>query len=155
MFEGKSVEKKQSFGTRLGYSYSPVTFLPILVVAKKDILVTGFSVMSFAATTATIEVYKLKEAGSFVGEEHNPDAWTLIGSTTIDTLDNRPTPLPPGTISDVAIRSGATQSFYVTFHSDTNYNRYSRASTYGEVNAENSDLQFKVVSCHCLVLWIV
>ena len=102
--------------------------------------------MAFAATTATVEVYKLKKPGSFVGQEYNPSAWTLVGSATIETLDNKPTALPPGTISNVIIQQGMTQSFYVTFQANTNYNRYSRASQYGEIYAQNEDLQFKVVS---------
>jgi hypothetical protein len=118
-----------------------------LVFAKNGIQVTGFSVMAYAATTAVVEIYKLKQLGSFIGEEYNADAWTLIGSAKINTFDNKPTPLPPGTISNAIIQQGTTQSFYVTFRSDTNYNRYSRASRYGDVVAENDDLQFKVVSC--------
>lgn len=102
--------------------------------------------MAFAATTAVVEVYKLNQPGSFVGEEYNPDAWTLIGSATIATLDNEPTALPSGTISNVVMAEGTTQSFYVTFQADTNYNRYSRASRYGEISAQNDDIQFKVVS---------
>lgn len=116
------------------------------VVARKDLKITGFSVTTFAATTAIVEVYKLNKPGSFVGEEYNADAWTLIGSATLETLENKPTALPPGSISGVIVKQATTQAFYVTFQADTNYNRYSRASRYGEIYAQNDDIQFKVVS---------
>ena len=139
-------------------------------MAKKDLQIKGFSgmkcfsrwapslassvshsarattVTTFAATSATVEVYKLKRIGSFVGEELNPDAWTLIGRVTLDTFENRPTAIPPGTIDPVIIEQATTQAFYVTFQADSNYNRYSRASKFGDVAAQNDDIQFKVVS---------
>ena len=116
------------------------------ICAKTDLKVTGFAVTPYAATTVVVEVYKLNELGSFVGNEYLPDAWTLIGAATIETRENVPNPLPPGTIAPVEIRKDTTQSFYVTFQADTNYNRYSRASVFGAVSTENEDIQFKVVS---------
>ncbi|CAB9504868.1 Peptidyl-Asp metalloendopeptidase [Seminavis robusta] len=114
------------------------------VVAKKDLKITGFSVMAYAATTAVVEVYKLSELGSFVGNERNPQAWQLIGGATLDTKENKASALPFQTIEAVEVSKGETQSFYVTFHANTNYNRYSRASQFGDVFAQNDDIQFKV-----------
>jgi hypothetical protein len=115
------------------------------VVAKKDLKITGFSVTAYAATTVVVEVYMLNELGSFVGNEYNPAAWTLIGGATLDTRENQATPLPPESISSVLVKQGTSQAFYVTFQAETNYNRYSRATQFGDVHAENDDIQFKVV----------
>lgn len=118
------------------------------VVAKTDVKVTGFAVTPYAATTCIVAVYKLNELGDFVGKELDPAAWTLIGRAEIETKENEFNALPPGTIDPVFVKEGTTQSFYVTFQDDTNYNRYSRASKFGEVASENNDIQFKVVSAN-------
>ena len=116
------------------------------LVAKTDLKVTGFAVTPYAATTCIVAVYKLNELGDFVGKERESLAWTLIGRVEIETKENEFNTLPPGTIDPVIIKAGTTQSFYVTFQDDTNYNRYSRASAFGDVASENDDIQVKVVS---------
>jgi hypothetical protein len=117
------------------------------VVAKRDLKITGFAVTAFAATTVTVEVYKMKNSGTHIGNEYNPGAWTLIGGATIRTRADRPTSLPPGSLSGgVTIPEGSIQAFYITYQADNNYNRYSRASQLGDVYAQNDDIQFKVVS---------
>jgi hypothetical protein len=115
------------------------------VVAKRDLKITGFSVTAYAATTVVVEVYMLNELGSFVSNEYDPSAWTLIGGATLATRENQATPLPPESISSVFVKQATSQAFYVTFQAETNYNRYSRAIQFGDVYAENDDIQFKVV----------
>lgn len=116
------------------------------IIAKTDLKVTGFSVTPYAATTCIVEVYKLNQPGSFAGKERDSEAWTLIGRAEIETKENQPNTLPPGIIDPVIVNAATTQAFYVTFQDETNYNRYSRAHTFGEVVAQNDDIQFKVVS---------
>ena len=116
------------------------------VVAKKDLKITGFAVTAFAATTVTVEIYKLKNLGTFVGQEYNPGAWTLIGGATMQTKADEPTNLPPGSLrSGVTVQQGTTQAFYITYQANSNYNRYTRAAELGRIYAQNDDIQFKVV----------
>ena len=117
------------------------------VVAKSDLKVTGFAVIPYASTTCIVEVYKLNELGSFIGKERDPEAWTLVGRVEIESRENQFNELPTGTIDPVVINADTTQAFYVTFQDDTNYNRYSKATRYVDVAADNDEIQFKVVRC--------
>lgn len=116
------------------------------IVAKKRIRVTNLAVTSYASTIATIEIFILKNPGSFEGHEYDKRKWQLIGITTIQTTKNHPSTLPEDTFLPVEIEEGQTQAFYVTFREDTNYNRYTRGTSVGEVYAQNDEIQFKTVS---------
>lgn len=63
----------------------------------------------------TLEVYY--RVGGYSGYEGSPDAWTLLGSQTIEALGaNNPTPLAVG---GVTLTPGVTYGFYITLASES------------------------------------
>ncbi|MBN1909239.1 MAG: hypothetical protein JW818_05840 [Pirellulales bacterium] len=80
------------------------------------------------------------KAGSYVGFEHDPAAWTLIGVASVEAGGSGvlvPLPLP----IDVAIPAGETYSFYVAASSGGIW--YTNGTEAGAVCASDENLQIK------------
>jgi Metallo-peptidase family M12 len=111
------------------------------VRAKTDLKVTNFAMHAYAATTVTIEVYMKKTVGTCVGTQKDSSQWQRIGQATfVSKGAGVPTILPTGTFPPVSVKAGDIQAFYITFKSNTNYNRYSPGNTLGKVQSSNADL---------------
>lgn len=76
--------------------------------AKTDIVITSFDV-NLAPGTHNVSVYY--KAGTYVGFETTPGAWTFLGSANVTSVANdSPTALPVG---GLAIPAGQTYGLYV------------------------------------------
>ncbi len=91
------------------------------LTATNELTILCFDVNLYAGTTANYEIYY--RPGTFVGNETNAAAWTLVGSTTgLASLGNNiPTPIP--ITVNVTIPAGQTYGFYITndFGAGTSY----------------------------------
>lgn len=89
--------------------------------ATNTITITCFDANLYAGTTANYEIYF--RAGTFIGNESNSAAWTLVGTTTGLTSagNNLPTPIPIPV--NITIPAGQTYGFYITndFGGGTSY----------------------------------
>ncbi|KAI2505407.1 subtilase-like protein [Fragilaria crotonensis] len=80
--------------------------------------------------------------GTILGTQSNPFHWRKIGTATFQTNSaGSPSILPEGTFFPVTIKAGVTQAYYITFTQDTNLNRFSEGSTFGSLQAFDSDLR--------------
>lgn len=109
------------------------------IVGVTPVVITGFDVNM--AGTATIEVYSITAGTTYVGNETNPAAWTLLGTApgVVGAGLGVPTPVP--LILSVPINPGQVQGFYVTVTTGTL--AYTAGSVLGSVFASNSDIQFR------------
>lgn len=110
------------------------------IVGLTPVVITGFDVHMATGATATVEVYAVTAGTSYVGNETNAAAWTLLGSATgvVSAGAGVPTPVP--ITLNVPINPAQTQGFYVTTTAGTL--QYTNGTTLGAVFAANSDIQF-------------
>lgn len=110
------------------------------IVGVTSVVITGFDVHMPTGTTATIEVYAVTAGTTYVGNETNAAAWTLLGSAAgvVSAGAGLPTPVP--LTLNVPIVPGQVQGFYVTTTAATL--SYTNGSVLGAVFAFNSDIQF-------------
>ena len=115
------------------------------IVATNNVIITGFDI-NMDPGADTVEVYAVTGGGTFVGNETNTAAWTLIASVPVTSLatsaaaPGTPTPIPAGFC--VAIPAGSTQGFYVTMTTTTLIN-YTNGTTQGAVYASDANIQFQ------------
>jgi hypothetical protein len=110
--------------------------------ANVNLRIINLAVHASSATAVTVEIWKKKTVGSFVGgSESNPQEWEIIGEVSfISQANGMPSILPQNSFPPVSIQAGNIQAFYVTFSGDTNYNRYSPGSAVGKIQATNRDM---------------
>ncbi|HEX5050739.1 MAG TPA: hypothetical protein VFZ65_03105 [Planctomycetota bacterium] len=108
------------------------------IVGVQPVVISGFDVN--LTGTATIEVYKITAGTSYVGNEANPSAWTLLGTAAnvVGAGPGVPTPVPLAL--NVPINPAQVQGFYVTTTAGTL--TYTNGTLLGSVFAQNSDIQF-------------
>lgn len=108
------------------------------IVGVNAVVITGFDV--HLTGTATIEVYAVTNGTSYVGNEANPAAWTLLGSVpnVVGAGAGVPTTVP--LTINVPVNPSQVQGFYVTTTAGTL--TYTNGTTLGNVFASNSDIQF-------------
>jgi hypothetical protein len=82
------------------------------IVGVTPVVITGFDVN--LTGTATIEVYTVTAGTTYVGNEANPGAWTLLGTApnVVGAGAGVPTTVP--IILNVSINPSQTRGFYVT-----------------------------------------
>lgn len=82
------------------------------ITTTNTITINCFDAALYSGTTANYEIYY--RAGTFIGNESNAGAWTLVGTTTGLTSAgiNVPTPIPIPV--NVTIPAGQTYGFYIT-----------------------------------------
>jgi len=109
------------------------------LVAINDVSICGFDV-NLDVGTWDLEVYGVTGGGTFVGNETNSSAWTLIGSAAgvVSNGLNAPTPLPISLMTPMT--AGTTQGFYVTVTNGSGI-KYTNGTTAGAVYAADSNLQ--------------
>jgi hypothetical protein len=109
------------------------------ISALTDITITGFVAQPQTGTTSYEIYYK---AGSFVGNETNPSAWTLVGGATnlFSSIPN--TIFLPVTIN-VTIPAGQTFGWYVTSTNNALKLYNTIGSQTGNIFTSNADLVFK------------
>ena len=110
------------------------------VVGLLPVIITGFDVHMPAATTATVEVYAVTAGTSYIGNETNPAAWTLLGSVANVTSAGTGVPTPVALTLNVPVNPSQVQGFYVTTTAGTL--SYTNGTLIGAVFAANSDIQF-------------
>ena len=110
------------------------------VVAKTNIVITGFDMNLFetAGTSVTIEVYG--KPGTWVGSETTVGDWTLL-ATAMTTSAGTGNPTSIQNVINQSILSGDTYSFYVTTNNPTSYLRYTNGTAIGNVFIENTEVQ--------------
>lgn len=108
------------------------------IVGVTPVVITGFDVN--LTGTATIEVYSITAGTTYVGNEANPAAWTLLGTApnVVGAGAGVPT-LVPLTLN-VPINPAQQQGFYVTVTAGTL--AYTNGTVLGSVFASNADIQF-------------
>jgi hypothetical protein len=108
------------------------------LVGVTPVVITGFDVN--LTGTATIEVYSVTAGTTYVGNETNSSAWTLLGSAAnvVGLGAGVPTPVP--LTFNVPINPSQVQGFYVTTTAGTL--TYTNGTSLGAVFASNSNLQF-------------
>ncbi len=80
--------------------------------------------------TATIEVYQTTTANTYVGNETDASAWTLIGSATVTSNGaGNPTPV---VIPGYTLAAGETRGIYVTTTGAPDMNYTNGANTYND-----------------------
>lgn len=100
--------------------------------------ITGFHV-NIVPSEADIEVW-IKN-GSYVGYEHNPDAWGNIVSTRIEGRgQNEPTLIPSESFHPLRVHAPELLSLYVTLTTKVGM-RYSVGSEEGRIFAQNDDIR--------------
>ena len=108
--------------------------------ALKDLSIVNFEIAIQQREEYSVEIYTL--AGSFDGFARSADAWTAIGSSTVNGAGSRErVPLHQNDIDEVQITAGSTQAFYVTLPG-RGYLSYSFGSNFGAVYASDDNLQF-------------
>ena len=111
------------------------------IKATKDVTITNFAVHATSASIGTVEIYKKKTTGRLLGPHPDSTLWTKMGQATFATnSEGQPSVLPEGTFPPVFVKAGSIQAFYVAFTPNTNLNRYSQGSKYGNTQASNADL---------------
>ncbi len=107
------------------------------IVAVTPVVITGFDI--HLSGSATVEVYAVTAGTSYVGNDANPSAWTLLGSAAVVGAGiGVPTPVP--LTLNVPINPAQQQGFYVTV--TTGVVQYTNGTSLGSVFASNSDIQF-------------
>ncbi len=91
--------------------------------------------------TWDMEVYVVTGGGTYVGNEQNAAAWTLLGTATgvVSNGVGAATPLPMSINTPIA--AGATQGFYVTVTNGTAI-AYTNGTTLGAVFASDANIAF-------------
>jgi len=109
------------------------------IVGVTPVVITGFDV--HMTGTATIEVYSVTAGTTFVGNDNNPAAWTLLGTApnVVGAGLGVPTPVP--ITLNVPINPGQQRGFYVTTTSTAGTTEHGLATLIGSVFAQNSDIQ--------------
>ena len=110
------------------------------IVGVQSVTITGFDI-HVGTGTWDVAVYRTASGTSYVGNEANASAWTLLGTATgvAGLGQGVPTPLPL-TLS-VPIGSGTTQGFYVTVTNGTSI-IYTNGTAVGNVYAQDGFIQF-------------
>jgi len=108
------------------------------IVGVTPVVITGFDVN--LTGTATIEVYTVTAGTTYVGNEANPGAWTLLGTApnVVGAGAGVPTTVP--IILNVSVNPSQTRGFYVTTTAGTL--AYTNGTLVGSVFAQNSNIQF-------------
>lgn len=96
------------------------------------------------ATAATIEVYVVTGGGTYVGNETNAAAWTMVASVNVTGAGagvptNLNLPAVSG-FSPILIAPGQTQGFYITTTGPTM--TYTNGTAFGNLFASDSFLEF-------------
>ena len=112
----------------------------LVAVAGVPIVIQSFDVNIDTGITDLIEVYALTAGGSYIGNEANAGAWTLIGSATV-TSAGTDVPTPLNLSLNFVIPGGATQAFYITTTATTSIN-YTNGTTEGASFANDGFLDF-------------
>jgi hypothetical protein len=82
------------------------------------------------------------KSGTYVGNENNSGAWTLVGSATNVTAQPMGTPTPLPIPINVVIAGGQVEAFYVTSTNTTISQYYTNGTSVGNVFSSTADLQF-------------
>ena len=111
------------------------------LTSVNDITIQCFDVHSSAlvGTAVTFEVYAVTAGGTFVGNETNAAAWTLLA--TVSGISNGPgAPTPLGLGLGFQMPAGTTQGFYVTGNGSGV--SYTNGTAQGALFASDANLQF-------------
>ncbi len=109
------------------------------IVAINDVRICDLDVHLSSVGPETVAVYAVSAGGSFLGNENNPAAWTLLGMANVMGAGaGNPVPLHLGL--GVPIPAGSRHGFYVTCTTGGDLLYTSGAST-GSVYASDSNLQ--------------
>ena len=111
--------------------------------ATTDISICSFDVHTSAAAPGLVaEVYTVTAGGTYVGNEANAAAWTLVGTTTF-------TGLGPGVVTPlnmslgITMPAGTTLGFYVTVQGTVPaFLAYTNGTNLGGVFASDANLTF-------------
>jgi len=104
------------------------------IVAINEVTIDGFDGNLDAGTG---DVYIYYKSGTYVGNETNSAAWTLIGSTSVTSSGaGSPTTIPIPV--DVTIPTGQTYAFFV--YTDVG-NDYTNGSSAGNVYVQDANIQ--------------
>ncbi|MCB9831627.1 MAG: hypothetical protein H6807_04060 [Planctomycetes bacterium] len=140
LLAGQGLAQYQLPTPGLASNVSPGTMFDIQA-GTADIRITGFDTY-FQAGLAEVEIYRVTNGTSFVGNENDANAWTLVATATISSNGgSTPTQLPCAL--DVDIRAGATQGFYITVSTGLVYLNYRTGTNSGGVLAANTDLTIR------------
>ena len=104
----------------------------VTVLGTADVTITSFDINCDVGAT-NFEVYY--KAGTYVGSETTPGAWTLAGSLAGVTCNGLDVPTPLA-IGGIVIPAGQTYGLYVTDASGTGINYTNGANTFA-----NADIQ--------------
>ncbi|MAB89506.1 MAG: hypothetical protein CMJ90_08620 [Planctomycetes bacterium] len=97
--------------------------------------------LNLSPGTHDVEIYIVTGGGSFVGNEANAAAWTLIGSATGIVSNGTGVPTPCPITMNTTIPAGATQGFYVTV-SNGGIMWYSSGTVPGALFASDANISF-------------
>lgn len=87
------------------------------VIGASPVTITSFDIHVDNLNLHTAEVYYVTGGGSYMGNETNPAAWTLLGSQQVTGAGvGNPTPLPVGGLT---VNPGETYGLYVTMSTCT------------------------------------
>src|SRR5262245_11084606 len=103
------------------------------VVATQSINVTGFQ-QNLPGGSHNLQIYT--KAGSWIGFQNTPSAWTLIGSATGVTSAGLGIPTPIPITTNWSIAPSSTRAFYITSSGTTNI-AYSNGTSVGSVAAQD------------------
>jgi hypothetical protein len=83
------------------------------IKVSKKIVVTAFDIHTYSATNAHVFAYYKK--GTYVGFEHDQEAWTEIANVWVQGAGSpNPTHIPAEDVTPVTVEAGETCSFYIT-----------------------------------------
>jgi hypothetical protein len=113
-------------------------------ISASTVFITGFDQSFFSAGTAALyEVYTVTAGTTYVGNETNPGAWTLQGSTTGLAHPTALTAVPVPIVLSIPIAPGTTRGFYLT--TNTDIVAYTNgASPAGTVFVADANIQFHI-----------
>jgi hypothetical protein len=113
------------------------------LVGLNTVIITGFDI-NLEVGANDIEVYTCN-TGTYVGNETNSAAWTLVGSAqgVPSSGTDVPTPVNFQPPLQIVLGAGMTQGFYVTATNATSNNfSYTNGSSLGAVFAADANIQF-------------
>ncbi|MBL8752667.1 MAG: hypothetical protein JNK15_05145 [Planctomycetes bacterium] len=111
------------------------------VTALQNVAITGCDV-SLDPGVWDLAVYTLTNGSTYVGNETNAAAWTLLGSAigVVSNGFNVPTPLPIAINSSIG--AGQTRAFYITCTNGNGMN-YIGGTSAGAVYAQDANIQIR------------
>lgn len=122
-----------------------------IVAIGGGVTINSFDVNLNTGVTDTVQVWAVTGGGTFVGNETNPAAWTMLGQAMV-TSNGTGTPTPLNLNLAYLVPAGVTQGFHVSATTANNIS-YTNGTAVGAIAAQDTEIQILEGIGHCTPLW--